>query len=169
MGNVDPAQVSWSPASPFRTRAIAAEYIDMSNGEFVRGFIQGVHDATQGKEWCPAAQVRPLPHEVDADARSALQRLRGYERRGFSFRYLRLHPGGGGHTAERAELSEITLTKLVALASPMPAPQAQMLSDSPGEGKSRSVFFPFGIHHFHTLGQYPPRPLQKDDISHPVA
>ena len=75
MGNVDPAQVTWSPASPFRTRAIAAEYIDMSNGEFVRGFIQGVHGATQGKEWCPGAQVRPLPHEMDADARRALQRL----------------------------------------------------------------------------------------------
>jgi hypothetical protein len=75
MGNVDPAQVSWSPASLFRTRAIAAEYIDMSNGEFVRGFIQGVHDATEGKEWCPSAQVRPLPHEMDADARRVLQRL----------------------------------------------------------------------------------------------
>jgi hypothetical protein len=75
MGNVDPAQVSWSPTSPFRTRAIAAEYIDMSNGEFVRGFIQGVYDTTQGKEWCPGAQVRPMPHEMDADARSALQRL----------------------------------------------------------------------------------------------
>lgn len=81
MGNVDPAHVSWSPASPFRTRAIAADYIDMSNGEFVRGFIQGVHDATQGKEWCPGAQVRPLPHEMDADARSALQRLPAAQRK----------------------------------------------------------------------------------------
>ena len=75
MGNVDPALVSWSPASPFRTRAIAAEYIDMSNGEFVRGFIQAMHDATRGKEWCPGAQIRPLPHEMEADARHALQRL----------------------------------------------------------------------------------------------
>lgn len=75
MGNVDPAQVSWSPASPFRTRAIAAEYIDMSNGEFVHGFIQGVHDATEGKAWCPSAKVRPLPHELEANARRALQLL----------------------------------------------------------------------------------------------
>lgn len=75
MGHVDPATVTWSPASPFRSRAIAAEYLDMSNGEFVRGFIQGVHDATEGKAWCPSAQVRPLPHEMDADARHALQRL----------------------------------------------------------------------------------------------
>jgi hypothetical protein len=76
MGNVDPATVTWSPASPFHTRAIAAEYIDMSNGEFVRGFIQGVHDATEGKAWCPAhMQARPLPHEMEADARNALQRM----------------------------------------------------------------------------------------------
>ena len=75
MGNVNPAQVSWSPASPFRTRAIAAEYIDMSNGEFVHGFIQGVHDATQGKAWCPSAKVTPLPHEMHANARRALQLL----------------------------------------------------------------------------------------------
>lgn len=75
MGNVDPADVSWSPESPFRTRAIAAEYIDMSNGELVRGFIQGVHDATRGKEWCPGAQVSPMPDELDADARRTLQRL----------------------------------------------------------------------------------------------
>lgn len=75
MGNVDPAQVSWSPAGPFRTRAIAAEYIDMSNGEFVHGFIQGVHDATQGKAWCPSAKVTPLPHELEANARRALQLL----------------------------------------------------------------------------------------------
>lgn len=75
MGNVDAATVTWSPASPFRTRAIAAEYIDMSNGEFVRGFIQGVHDATEGKAWCPRGDVRPLPHEMDADVRYALQRL----------------------------------------------------------------------------------------------
>jgi len=75
MGHVDPAAVTWSPASPFRSRAIAAEYLDMSNGEFVRGFIQGVHDTTEGKAWCPGAQVRPLPHEMDADARHALQRL----------------------------------------------------------------------------------------------
>lgn len=75
MGHVDPATVAWSPASPFRSRAIAAEYLDMSNGEFVRGFIQGVRAATEGKAWCPGAQVRPLPHEMDADARHALQRL----------------------------------------------------------------------------------------------
>jgi hypothetical protein len=75
MGNVDPATVTWSSASPFRTSAIAAEYIDMSNGEFVRGFIQGVRDTTEGKAWCPRANVRPLPHEMDADARHALQRM----------------------------------------------------------------------------------------------
>jgi len=47
----------------------------------VRGFIQGVHDATRGKEWCLGAQVSPLPHEMDADARRTLQRLPAAELR----------------------------------------------------------------------------------------
>lgn len=75
LGNVDPATVNWTPDSPFRTRAIAAEYMDMSNGEFVRGFIQGVHDATEGKEWCWSMKHKPLAHELEADARHALQRM----------------------------------------------------------------------------------------------
>lgn len=75
MGHMNPAAVSWSPASPSRSRAIAADYLDMSNGEFVRGFIEGVRAATEGKAWCARVPVRPLPHEMDADARHALQRM----------------------------------------------------------------------------------------------
>jgi hypothetical protein len=75
LGNVDPANVHWTPDSPFRTRAIAAEYRDMSNGEFVHGFIQGVHDATEGKEWCWSKRYQPHPDELEADAREALQRM----------------------------------------------------------------------------------------------
>ncbi len=77
MGNVAPASVNWTPASPFRTRAIAAEYMDMSNGEFVRGYIQAVHDASEGKHWCWSERGKPLPHELEADARLALQRMPG--------------------------------------------------------------------------------------------
>jgi hypothetical protein len=75
LGNVDPATVTWSPDSPFRTRAIAAEYLDMSNGQVVRGFIQGVHDATEGKDWCWSKRYSPAPDELEADARRALQRM----------------------------------------------------------------------------------------------
>ncbi|UVW27774.1 Rap1a/Tai family immunity protein [Massilia sp. H6] len=74
-GNVDPATISWSSDGPFRTRAIAAEYLDMLNGEFARGYIQAVHDATEGKEWCWSTKHKPLPHELEADARHALQRM----------------------------------------------------------------------------------------------
>lgn len=75
LANADPASVDWTDDSPFRTRAIAAQYLDMSNGEFVRGYIQAVHDATEGRDWCAGKQVRPLPHELADDARRALQRM----------------------------------------------------------------------------------------------
>jgi hypothetical protein len=75
MGNTDPSTVRWAPDGPFRTRAIAAEYIDMSNGELVHGFIQGVHDATEGKDWCWSKQYKPLADELVADARHSLQRM----------------------------------------------------------------------------------------------
>lgn len=75
LGNVDPATVNWTPESPFRTRAIAAEYEDARNREFVRGFIQGVHDATEGKAWCWSARYKPAPDELEDDARRALQQM----------------------------------------------------------------------------------------------
>lgn len=74
MGNVDPASVIWTPDSPFRSRAIAAEYHDLVNGEFVHGYIQAVHDASEGKQWC-WSQHKPKPHELDADVRHTLQRM----------------------------------------------------------------------------------------------
>jgi hypothetical protein len=66
LGNVDPATVDWTSTSPFRTRAIAAEYRDLANGEFVHGYIQAVH-------W--SESYRPHPDELEADARQALQRM----------------------------------------------------------------------------------------------
>lgn len=75
LGNVDPATVHWTADSPFRSRAIAAEYIDMSNREFVHGYIQAVHDATEGKEWCWSEQYKPKAHELEADASDALQHM----------------------------------------------------------------------------------------------
>jgi hypothetical protein len=74
LGNVDPRTVDWTPDSPFRSRAIAAEYHDMVNGEFVHGYIQAVHDATEGKEWC-WSQYKPKPHELVDQARRSLQRM----------------------------------------------------------------------------------------------
>lgn len=75
MGNVDPANVAWNEDSPFRTRAIAAEYMDLANGEFARGYIQAVYDAAEGKGWCWDGKYRPALHELESDARHALQRM----------------------------------------------------------------------------------------------
>lgn len=74
MGNVDPATVGWTPDSPFRSQAIAAEYRALANGEFVTGYIHAVHDASEGKEWC-WANHRPKPDELDADVRHTLRRM----------------------------------------------------------------------------------------------
>ena len=75
LGNVDPGTVNWTPDSPFRTRALAAEYQDVRNREFVRGLIHGVHDATEGKAWCWSARYKPAPDELEEDARRALQQM----------------------------------------------------------------------------------------------
>jgi hypothetical protein len=75
LGNVDPANVSWTSNSPFRSRAIAAEYEDIRNRELVHGFIQGVHDATEGKSWCWSSRYKPAPDELEDDARRSLQQM----------------------------------------------------------------------------------------------
>ena len=73
LGNADPATITMMPSSPFQTRAVAAAYLDLSNGQFVRGYIQAVHDATEGRQWCPGEDFKPVPHELEQDARRALQ------------------------------------------------------------------------------------------------
>jgi len=75
LGDVDQAKVHWGPDSPFRSRAIAAEYFGMANREFVHGYIQAVHDATEGKAWCWSEKYKPKPDELEADARLALLRM----------------------------------------------------------------------------------------------
>jgi hypothetical protein len=75
LGNVDPATVNWTSDGPFRSRAIAADFHDTLNAELFHGFILGVHDATEGKAWCWSAKYKPLPHELEADVREALQRM----------------------------------------------------------------------------------------------
>ena len=74
MGNVDSASLTWTPESPFRSRAIAAQYRDLVNGEFVNGYIQAVHDTSEGKAWC-WSESKPKPDEMDADIRHTLQRM----------------------------------------------------------------------------------------------
>lgn len=75
LGNVDPATITWSEDSPFRSRAIAADYLDMANRRFVSGYIQAVHDATEGREWCWSERYHPKPDELESDAQRALQHM----------------------------------------------------------------------------------------------
>lgn len=75
LGNVDPGTVQWTPGDRFPSRAVAAEFRDLVNGEFVHGYIQAVHDSSEGKAWCWSAKYHPLPHELEAEAREALQRM----------------------------------------------------------------------------------------------
>ena len=75
LGNVDVRTVGWSAGSPFRSRADAAEFRDLANREFVHGYIQAVHDATEGTAWCWSDRYQPHPDELEADAREALQRM----------------------------------------------------------------------------------------------
>ena len=75
LGDVDPATIHWTPESPFRTRALAADYRNLANGEFVHGYIQAVHDATEGKVWCWSDKYQPHPDELETDARHSLQQM----------------------------------------------------------------------------------------------
>lgn len=77
-GNVDARTVEWSPQSGFPSRAIAAEYQDMVNGEFVHGYIQAAHDSTEGREWC-WTHSKPKQHILIENARRHLQQLASTE------------------------------------------------------------------------------------------
>ncbi|MES2325168.1 MAG: Rap1a/Tai family immunity protein [Pseudomonadota bacterium] len=74
LGNVDSRNVHWSPDSPFRSKIIDAEYLDLINREFVSGYIQAVHDSSEGKSWC-WQEYKPKPDELAADARHVQQRM----------------------------------------------------------------------------------------------
>ena len=74
LGNVNAAAVAWTPDSPFRSKALAAEYRDMVNGQFVQGYIHALHDATEGKEWC-WSQYKPKPDTLISAATDSLQRM----------------------------------------------------------------------------------------------
>lgn len=74
LGNVDPRTVHWTPESPFPSRAVAAEFQDMVNGEFVQGYVSALRDATEGKEWC-WSPYKPKPHVFLDDTTRSLQKM----------------------------------------------------------------------------------------------
>lgn len=74
LGNVDPRTVHWTRESPFPSPAVAAQFQDMVNGEFVQGYISALRDATEGKEWC-WSPYQPKPHILLEDATRSLQTM----------------------------------------------------------------------------------------------
>lgn len=74
LGNVDPQTVHWSRESPFPSPAVAAEFQDFVNAEFVQGYIAALRDATEGKQWC-WSPYRPKPHVLQEDVIRHLQTL----------------------------------------------------------------------------------------------
>jgi hypothetical protein len=48
----DPATVPFAPGGVLPTRQLAAEHRDMLNHEFVEGYLNAAHDATEGHSWC---------------------------------------------------------------------------------------------------------------------
>ncbi|MBQ5948270.1 Rap1a/Tai family immunity protein [Massilia sp. ST3] len=78
MGNVNPAELAWTPESPFPSSAMAAEYRDMLNGEFVQGYLHALHDASEGKEWC-WSRHKPKPDTLISAATHSLQRMPAHQ------------------------------------------------------------------------------------------
>lgn len=74
LGNSDPRTIHWTPESPLPSRAVAAQFQDMVNGEFVQGYVSALRDATEGKEWC-WSQYKPKPHVLIDEATRSLQTM----------------------------------------------------------------------------------------------
>ena len=74
LGNVDPRTVQWTRESPFPSPAVAAQFQDMVNGEFVQGYISALRDTTEGRKWC-WAPYRPKPHILLQDTTRSLQKM----------------------------------------------------------------------------------------------
>lgn len=74
LGNVDPRSLHWTPESAFASRAIAAEFHDIMNGEFVQGYTTALRDATEGRQWC-WAPAQPKPDTLIVDVTRHLQKM----------------------------------------------------------------------------------------------
>jgi hypothetical protein len=73
---VAPANVTMSPASALPTRELVAEHQTMMNREFVQGYIEAVHDATEGKAWCfNESYQTPSLDTLWDESRQGLRRL----------------------------------------------------------------------------------------------
>lgn len=74
LGEVDPFNVTWSTGSRF-TKAELAELRTLDNRQHFQAYVEAVHDASEGREWCYSEKYRPAPLELVMDARHGLQRM----------------------------------------------------------------------------------------------
>lgn len=78
---VSPKDVPWSPQSGVTREELAAIHTH-TNVEYVRGFIDALHDATEGKAWCYSDKYQvPKPAAFWDESRWGLGRLPATERK----------------------------------------------------------------------------------------
>ena len=72
---VSPQEVPWTPQSGISREELAAMHT-RTNIEYVRGYVEALHDATEGKAWCYRdAQRVPTPETFWDESRWGLGRL----------------------------------------------------------------------------------------------
>jgi hypothetical protein len=73
---VDPADVNFRPGGVLRTRALVAEHRETMNQQYVEGYIEAVHDATEGTKWCFNQKYQtPNPDTLWRESKAGLGRL----------------------------------------------------------------------------------------------
>lgn len=78
---VSPQEVPWSPQSRASREELAAVHTH-ANIEYVRGYVEALHDATEGKAWCYSDKYQaPNPEAFWDESRWGLARLSALERK----------------------------------------------------------------------------------------
>ena len=78
---VSPQQVPWTPHSGVSREELAAMHTH-TNIEYVRGFVEALHDATEGTTWCYSDKYQtPNPENFWDESRWGLGRLTAAERK----------------------------------------------------------------------------------------
>lgn len=76
---VKPQDVPWTPNSGVSREELAAMHTH-TNIEYVRGYIEALHDATEGKAWCYSDKYQaPNPETFWDESRWGLGRLTAAE------------------------------------------------------------------------------------------
>jgi hypothetical protein len=78
---VRPQDVPWTPQSGVSRDELAAMHT-RTNVEYVRGYVEALHDATEGRNWCYSDKHQvPSPETFWEESRWGLGRLSAGERR----------------------------------------------------------------------------------------